>query len=64
VDLLGITSNDAHEIARQMTEVLQAKVSADGLTFDADSMTTQDITQQSEYVGLRVIFKPKLSGLV
>lgn len=64
VDLLGVTSNDANRIADQMKEVLGTVVEDDGLVFDIDSVTTQDITQQSEYVGLRVLFKAKLDKVV
>ena len=38
-------------------------VEDDGFHFDSDSITIQDITQQAEYVGLRVTFKGKLDSI-
>ena len=64
VDLLGLTSNDSEKIAIQIKGILQTEVEDDGLQFDVESVSTQDITQQSEYVGLRIIFKAKLDTMI
>ena len=64
VDLLGLTNNDSEKITFQIKEILQTEVEEDGIQFNVDSVSTQDITQQSEYVGLRILFKAKLDSMV
>lgn len=54
IDLLGKTSNDETHIVNLIRSVLKMEVVDDGLIFDPDSITTEPITQDVGYVGIRV----------
>jgi predicted nucleotidyltransferase component of viral defense system len=56
IDVLGITDNEALNIVRIIREIIAIKVDNDGLTFDADSIKTEQITEDAQYKGLRVNF--------
>lgn len=57
IDLLGRGRNHTTELERIMRELCDAAPDApDGLVFDADSVAGEDITVESEYVGVRIRF--------
>ena len=56
IDMLGITSNDESRIVQQIREIIAVDVEPDGLRFDAESMESERITEDADYVGVRVTF--------
>lgn len=60
IDLLGRIDNDLDLLARVVRELCVLPVEADGLAFDPESVTTENITVESEYVGVRARFRATL----
>lgn len=60
IDMLGKTSNDVNNILNQFSQICSIKVEPDGLDFDDKSIIAENITQDSEYKGLRLRFKAYL----
>jgi predicted nucleotidyltransferase component of viral defense system len=56
IDMLGITSNDESRIVQQIRDIMALDVEPDGLSFDGDSMESEQITEDAEYKGVRVTF--------
>jgi len=54
IDLLGMTSNDEAHIIGLVKSILSTGVVADGLNFDDSSIKTERITQDVDYIGIRV----------
>jgi len=62
IDMLGKTNNEASNIERIIREIINIKVDNDGLLFDADSMKTEQITEDAQYSGIRVNFNGSLGS--
>jgi len=62
IDLLGRTANDAGNISRIMRDVCQMAVDDDGLTFDAFTVRAEQIADDAEYEGVRVLFDGRLGN--
>lgn len=60
VDLLGFGSSDLAEIAKTFSEIAQIRVD-DGISFDADSVSAQEIRKEAGYRGARVLINADLS---
>jgi len=60
IDMLGITNNSPEAISAQILEILATDVTDDGLIFNADQLSTEIITEDADYQGVRVRF----SGLL
>lgn len=58
IDFLGRIDNDLEVIVAAMKDVCTTDVEADGMSFDAGSVTAARITEDAEYEGVRV----RLSG--
>jgi predicted nucleotidyltransferase component of viral defense system len=56
IDLLGITGNDEANIVAQIRDILAVQTTPDGLTFDANSVRSERITEEAEYAGINVRF--------
>ena len=56
IDMLGKTSNDETEIVAQIRDILAMDVEPDGLTFKADSIQAERITEDAVYEGIRIRF--------
>ncbi|MEQ9105352.1 MAG: nucleotidyl transferase AbiEii/AbiGii toxin family protein [Rhodothermales bacterium] len=56
IDLLGKTSNLKADLVAQVKEVVQFDVEPDGLSFDPDSIRSEEITEDADYSGLRIRF--------
>lgn len=54
VDLLAFGPADRETIARTFREIVQTPVPADGLVFDPDSITVEEIREDNTYGGVRV----------
>lgn len=54
IDMLGITGNDEENIVTQIRDILAVETTPDGLTFDAESVRTERITEDAEYEGINV----------
>jgi len=54
IDLLGKTSNREAELRAQVREILSTTVEPDGLTFEADSVRLERITEDADYEGVRL----------
>ena len=61
---IGARFGNAEDFNAMFDFYKKTEVEDDGLTFDVESVNAQDITQQSEYVGLRVLFKAKLDSMI
>jgi predicted nucleotidyltransferase component of viral defense system len=62
IDMLGRTDNETLNIIRIIKEIIDIKVDDDGLVFDADSIKTEQITQEADYKGTRVCFNGLLGN--
>lgn len=56
IDMLGRTSNKEAEIVSQIRDILVTNVEPDGLTFKADSIQAERITEDADYEGIRIRF--------
>jgi hypothetical protein len=56
IDMLGRSSNKESEIVSQIRDILVMDVEPDGLSFKADSIQTERITEDADYEGLRIRF--------
>lgn len=58
IDLLGQVRNHVPELEQVVRDLCDHPVApADGMVFDAESVAGEDITIESEYVGVRVTFR-------
>lgn len=62
IDLLGKTNNEEKNIARLVKEIISVSVEDDGLVFLPDSVKTEQITEDSDYQGVRVRFLGKITS--
>jgi predicted nucleotidyltransferase component of viral defense system len=62
IDLLGRTSNRETDITRQIENILDVPVDSDGLAFDCGAISTEEITEDAEYSGIRVTFWTSLGS--
>jgi hypothetical protein len=60
IDMLGRTRNDEANIISQIRKVIAVEVEPDGLSFDADSIQSERITEDAEYEGIRIRFRGAL----
>lgn len=60
IDMLGRTGNDEANIISQIREVIAMEVEPDGLSFDADSIQSERITEDADYEGIRIRFRGAL----
>ncbi len=56
IDMLGKTSNNETNIVAQINEILEVAIEPDGLSFSTDSLQTEQITEDADYLGIRVRF--------
>ena len=56
IDLLGKLDNSASFIEACIQKILDVPVPDDGLSFDPESVTSMEITQESDYRGRRILF--------
>lgn len=55
IDFLGMHINSTHQSLRQaMTEICEISYPEDGVTFDMDSLSTEDIVKDGNYQGVRI----------
>lgn len=64
IDLLGRTSNAEADIAGQIRDIMAVEVELDGMLFDPASIATTTITEDADYVGVRVLFRGTLGKAV
>lgn len=61
IDLLGSGQNRTEELEEVVRELCKIAVDpADGLAFDPESVTGEEITIEAEYVGVRIAFRATL----
>lgn len=60
IDLLGRTGNGEEELVNRVTEILACDVPPDGLVFGLDRITSERITENAEYEGIRIWFEAGL----
>ena len=60
IDMLGRTSNLESDVVGQVKDIIAVKVEDDGLVFDADSIEVEQITEDADYTGIRVVFRGRL----
>jgi predicted nucleotidyltransferase component of viral defense system len=63
IDLLGRGASSVDAVAGRVREVLAVEVE-DGIVFDVGSVNGSEITVETAYVGVRVVFDANLSGMV
>lgn len=56
IDMLGQTSNEPEAILTQVRDILATEVTDDGLHFDPETLKADAITEDADYLGLRVTF--------
>ncbi len=62
IDLLGRINNESNEVLEQIRRILLTQVEPDGLDFDLESLRSEDISEDADYTGLRILGKATLSG--
>ena len=62
IDMLGKTSNTEDEIISQIGEIMVLEVEDDGLVFNRDTIQTEQITEDADYLGIRVLFRGTLGS--
>lgn len=62
IDMLGRTSNREADITAQFRDILSVDVEPDGLVFDPDSIITQNIAEEADYQGMRVMLRCRLDS--
>ena len=60
IDVLGRTGNEEANIMSQIRKVIAVKVDPDGLSFDAESIQSEPITEDADYEGIRIRFRGAL----
>lgn len=63
IDLLGRISNDATSVTRAVSDVC-AMPGDDGTAFDTSRLTSERITEDADYQGLRVKFKGRVGKIL
>ncbi|TCD46838.1 nucleotidyl transferase AbiEii/AbiGii toxin family protein [Chlorobium sp. N1] len=62
IDMLGRTSNDAQHIMGIMRHIVADNSQNDGITFDSASLSSEPITEDADYSGVRIRFRGELDG--
>lgn len=62
LDLLGFGSQEVGPIVEIFQAVCQQTVEADGLAFDAESVSVPTAREDEKYAGLRVVFQARLGN--
>ena len=62
IDLMGRTSNELDNIRFIVTELCNTETKADGVQFEADSVSVARITEGADYEGVRARFPALLAG--
>ncbi len=62
IDLMGRTSNELDNIRLIVTELCNTETEADGVQFEADSVSVARIKEDADYEGVRVRFHALLAG--
>ncbi|WP_198947021.1 nucleotidyl transferase AbiEii/AbiGii toxin family protein [Marispirochaeta aestuarii] len=60
IDLLGHAENSPEKIEAQVREILAVEVDSDGVLFYPETISSEEITQEAEYSGVRVFFRGTL----
>lgn len=60
IDMLGVISNNDESIRDVFIDILNMEI-ADGLEYDFTSIRTEQITEDADYQGVRVLFNCKLT---
>lgn len=60
IDMLGRTSNETENILQQIREMLSVEVDEDGIFFDAATLQAEQIKENADYQGIRILFKGSL----
>ncbi len=56
IDMPGRTSRSEQDVVIQIQEILGTEVTPDGLIFERDDIRIEEITEDSDYAGLRIRF--------
>jgi predicted nucleotidyltransferase component of viral defense system len=64
IDLLGRNSNEEAIIVNQVWDILQVSIDDDGLRFDLESITSERITEDADYEGIRIRFRGSLETAI
>ena len=62
IDLLGKTSTKETIIVNQIWDILPIRIDDDGLFFDTASTTSERITEDADYEGIRIRFQGSLEN--
>jgi hypothetical protein len=60
IDMLGKAGNNKAKVVEQVRDICSFEAGADGLVFDLGSIRAEEITQEAEYKGLRILFTARL----
>jgi len=62
VDLLGFGQSTPAAVAAMISDIVTTAVADDGLVFDTDSITTEEIREDTDYGGIRVTISATLNN--
>jgi len=54
IDMLGITGNEINNVISQIKDIVLNDIEPDGLLFDTNTITAEEITEDADYSGIRV----------
>jgi hypothetical protein len=63
IDLLGKLDNDPAHIRMVVGDLCRVAVDDDGLSFDAESVTTERIAEDADYEGVRALFRGRFGKM-
>jgi len=63
IDLLGLSTNNSNLLVTQIADICSQSVPDDGLSFDVNSVKSEQITEAADYIGSRIIFSGKLDTI-
>ncbi|MFE8069881.1 nucleotidyl transferase AbiEii/AbiGii toxin family protein [Marinobacteraceae bacterium S3BR75-40.1] len=62
IDMLGRTNNDNDAVLAQVLEIIDQPVEDDGMIFHAANLRAEQITEDADYQGVRILFSGELNG--
>ena len=62
IDLLGRVSNNLASVREVIAAICQVPTEADGMFFDSETVTTERITEDADYEGVRATFRASLGN--
>jgi hypothetical protein len=63
IDVLGVSSNNSEFLIKQISDICSVDVKDDGLFFDINTILSEQITEDADYIGSRITFLGNLDTI-